>query len=1130
MYKLFAFLLLSLSLASAQEFRATVQGTIFDPNHAVVPGAELTLRNVATAVERKTVSDGEGHYTFQFATPGVYSITTKAAGFKTDTRSGVQLSVGQNLRLDIDIALGETAERVVVEANAVAVSAESSTLGSVVRREIIDSLPIKGHGSLTMFVLAPGIENVSNGDKFSDDVRPIDQANNQRYSANGSPVGTGDTAVDGVPNMIDVNRGYYINGYVPPVDSVGEFKLQMGTLPAEYGKSSGSIMTVVIKSGTNDLHGSLYENLRNSRLDANLFFNNIGGQKIPPYQVNMFGFTLGGPVYLPKLYNGKNRTFFFVNYEGLRQNQAQSARINVPTAKMRTGDFSEVSAVIYNPFSLRMVNNVPMRDPFAGNIIPDTLQDPVGRKLMDYYPKPNLTPANAASPWVGNYAEGTKFKGLYDITTMKFDHTISSNQQMFVRLNFGPGTVGNPFNFTGIASPGNYTNQRPNRGIAVSDTYIFSPRIAADFRAGLARGDNTTTPFSSGFDVSTLGFSSAFMNSGLQGKVFPQIGVTDMSGLGNGGFAGNPGTSLNTADAVTISMGKHLFKTGGEVRIIRGNYFANSAPTGTYSFGVGQTGGPNASTPTGGFGLASMLVGFGSGSIPTGTGVSSQNVYYALYFQDDFRVTSKLTLNLGLRWEFETPRTERYNRTVRGFAYNTPSPLKVPGMDLKGGLLYAGTGGVPRGLFDPDWNNFSPRVGLAYSLNKQTVVRAGYSLSYVPIVTNFITSGYTVSTPWVSSTDGYSIVNRLSNPIPGGQYPITGNSQGMSTFLGQGISYVEPGDAYPQFHSWNFNVQRALPSSAVITVAYVGSRGLRLKAPDYNINQVPAEAFSQGSALTATVPNPFYGYLTAGSMTGTTIQKAQLLRPYPQFGGVTRVQPALGQSSYNSVQISVEKGMAHGLSGVVAYTISKSISNLHTPQNIYDRSLERALDPNDVPSRFSGAFAWQLPVGRGKPLATGINRAADAIIGGWQISTSIVFQGGTPATFGVSGGTYVSNSVRPNIVGNPADGISGSIVSRLNRYFNTAAFARPANFTMGNMAPRIGTVRAPGNNAINLTLSKSFQIRESLRAEFRATQYNFPNHPVFGAPNTTVGTASFGTISSQANASRQSELTLRIIF
>lgn len=1123
-----AVFLLLLSSVSAQEFRATLQGTIYDPNDAVVPGAELTLTNVATAVERKTVSDGEGHYVFQFVTPGAYSLITNAAGFKTDTRSGVQLTVGQNLRLDVKVALGQTTERVVVEANAVAVAAESSTLGSVVRREIIDSLPIKGHGSLTMFVLAPGIENVSLGDKFSDDVRPIDQANNQRYSANGSPVGTGDTAVDGVPNMIDVNRGYYINGYVPPVDSVGEFKLQMGTLPAEYGKSSGSIMTVVIKSGTNELHGSVYENLRNSALDANLFFNNLSGRKIPNYQANMFGASLGGPVYLPKLYDGRNRTFFFVNYEGLRQNQAQSARINVPTPKMRTGDFSEVSATIYNPDSLRMVGNVPTRDPFPGNVIPSTLQDPVGRKLMEYYPQPNITPTTA--PWVGNYTEGTRYRGSYDITTMKFDHTISSNQQMFVRLNFGPGTVGNPYNFTGIAAPGNTVNQRPNSGLAVSYTRIFSPRIAADFRAGIARGDNKTTPFSSGFDVSTLGFSSAFLSSGLQGEVFPQVGVNDMSGLGNGGFAGNAGTSLNTADAVTISTGRHLFKAGGEARVIRGNYFSNSAPTGSFSFGVGQTGGPNASTPTGGFGLASMLVGFGSGSIPTGTGVSSQNVYYALYFQDDFRVTPKLTLNLGLRWEYESPRTERFNRTVRGFAYNTPSPLKVPGLDLRGGILYAGVDGVPRGLYDPDHNNFSPRVGFAYSLNPKTVFRGGYSLSYVPIVTNLITSGYTVSTPWTSSTDGYTLLNRLSNPIPGGQVPVTGNTLGMSTFLGQGVSFAEPGDVYPEFHSWNFNLQRELPSSSLITLAYIGTRGTHLKATDYNMNQVPAEYFSQGSALTQTVANPFYGYLTTGSLTGKTVQQAQLLRPYPHFTGVSRVQPAFGESNYHSVQISLEKGMAHGVSAVVAYTISKNLSNLHTAQNIYDRSLDWAPDLNDVPSRLSAAFAWELPVGRGRALLTGAGRALDLALGGWHLSSSLVFQGGTPASFGVSGGTYLSNSIRPNLVGDPSNGASGPIVQRLSRYFNTAAFARPANFTMGNLAPRTGLVRAPGNNSVNVTLSKSFQIWERLRTEFRATAYNLPNHPVFGAPNTTVGNASFGTISSQANASRQVEFTLRVVF
>jgi hypothetical protein len=1128
MRRLAVVFLLFLPVASAQEFRATLQGTIFDPNQAVVPGVELALTNVATSVERKTVSDNEGHYVFQFVPPGTYSVTAEVRGFRTERREGVQLSVSDNVRLDITLNLGQTSEKIVVAADAVAVAAESSSLGTVVRREIVDTLPIKGHGSLTMFTLAAGIENVSNGDKFSDDVRPIDQANNQRYSANGSPVGTGDTAVDGVPNMIDVNRGYYINGYVPPVDSVGEFKLQMGTLPAEYGKSSGSIMTVVIKSGTNSPHGTLYENLRNSKLDANLFFNNIAGQKLPTYQVNMFGVSLGGPVYLPKVYNGKNRTFFFVNYEGLRQNQAQSGRYNVPTAKMRTGDFSEVSAAIYNPYSIRIVNNVPTRDPFPNNVIPASLQDPVGRKLMDYYPKPNLTPAGAA--WVNNYAEGTKFKGLYDITTMKFDHTISQKQQMFVRLNFGPGTVGNPYSFTGIASPGNYTNQRPNRGLAISDTYIFSPRIAADFRFGIARGDNTTTPFSSGFDVSALGFSQSFLNSGLQGKVFPSIGVSDMTGLGNGGFAGNPGTSFNTADAVTISTGKHLFKTGGEVRVIRGNYFANSAPTGTFSFGVSQTGGPNASTPTGGFGLASLLVGFGSGSIPTGTGVSTQNVYYAVYFQDDFRVTSRLTLNLGVRWEYETPRTERYNRSVRGFAYNTPSPLKVPGYDLRGGMLYAGVGGVPRGLFDGDWNNFSPRLGFAYSLNKETVVRGGYSLSYIPIVTNLITSGYTVSTPWVSSTDGYTLLNPLSNPIPGGQLPVVGNSQGMSTFLGQGISFAEPGDVYPQFHNWNINIQRALPSAGVITIGYVGSRGLRLKAPDFNLDQVPTASFALGSALTQTVPNPFYGILTTGSLTGTTVQRAQLLRPYPQFTGVTRSQPALGQNSYHSLQISYSKGMAHGLSGVVAYTASRNMSNLHSPQDIYDRRTERGPDAIDVPSRFSAALAWNIPVGRGRQFLNHIGRPADLIIGGWQISNASVFQGGTPVTFGVTGGTYVSNTIRPNVTGNPAEGITGSITSRLNRYFNTAAFSRPANFTLGNLAPRIGTVRAPGNNSINLTLSKSFTITESSRVEFRATQFNLPNHPIFGGPNTTVGNAAFGTISGQANAPRQTEFTLRVVF
>jgi hypothetical protein len=1137
MQRVLTVLLLAASAVSAQEFRATLQGTVFDPNQAVVPGAELTLVNSETSVARKTVSGDDGHYVFQFVNPGKYSITTKAKGFKTDRRDGAELTVGQTVRLDLNLALGQASESIVVSAAAVAVAADSSSLGSLVRQDIIESLPIKGHGSLTMFSLAPGVVSIGNGDKFSDDVRPIDQTNNVRYTANGSPLASGDVSVDGVSDVVDVNRGFYIAAYVPSTDSIAEFKMQSGTLPAEYGRSAGSVMNVVIKSGTNDLHGTLYENLRNSALDANLFFNNVAGLKLPVYQANNFGLTVGGPVWLPKVYNGKNKTFFFVSYDGSRQTQVQGSRLNVPTAKMRTGDFSEVKSSIYDPFSVHLVNGVQTRDPFPNNIIPAQQQDPVGKNLMQYWPTPNLSPSTG-NPWVGNYTMGNSFPSSYNFFNLKFDQSISSKQQVFARVNFGPGQLWNPFDFPGIATPGRFVNKRPNLGATLSDTYVFGPRIAADFRIGFQRSDNSQEPYSNGFDLSSLGFASSFLKAASQGAAFPSIGFNDgIEGLGQGGFASNPGQSISTEDAVTFNHGKHLFKTGVDIRQIRGNQFNNSAPDGSFSFSSNTTGGSNAATPTGGFALASMLLGAGgSGSVTTATAISWQNVYYGFYFQDDFRVTSRLTINMGLRWEHESPRTERYNRSVVGFAYNTPTPIQVQGYTLNGGLTYAGLNGAPRGLYNPYFRNYSPRLGFAYSLNPKTVLRGGYSLMYVPIATALITTGYSVSSPWVTSTDGgITVANRFSNPLPGGALAVTGNSLGLGTNLGQGISFVDPSDRPPSFHNWHFNIQRALPSSGVLTVAYVGSRSIHLLATsNVNIDQVPVQYFALGSGLTQTVTNPFYGIFTAGSFTGKTIQQAQLLRPYPQFSGVTRVAPGYGNSHYEALEINYEKGMGHGLTGVAAYTWSKNLTDVfssgNSPQNFYDRSTERGFADFDSPKRFSLALNWSVPVGRGRPLLSNIGKPLDLLLGGWQISTAQVFQEGIAAAFSVTGGTYFSDAIRPNLVGDPAQGVTGGIGSRLTHYFNTAAFARPDNFTLGNVAPRIGSVRSPGNNSVNLALGKTFQIYERVKAELRATAFNALNHPVFSTPNTTFGSSSFGIISGQANASRQVEVSLKIRF
>lgn len=853
-------------------------------------------------------------------------------------------------------------------------------------------------------------------------------------------------------------------------------------------------------------------------------------------RIPTYGFTLGGPVWLPKLYNGRNRTFFFFSFEGSREGNGLTNLLNVPTQRMRTGDFSEFSGAIYDPLSARLVNGVPMRDPLPNKIVPVSQQDTVGRNIMTYWPDPNIAGPNPNTPWVQNFTYSYKWPRDYDTYVMKFDQSFGTKNQMFARVNFGEGRLVFPRSFDGIAAgsaPGGAGNRvkRPHFGIAFSDTHLVSPNTTIDLRIGYARGIEDNKPWSDGFDPVTLGFPSSYRNL-IQGLAFPTVSVTDILSLAGSPLIYDPGDTWSLQPSASLYRGAHLVKFGGEGRLIRGNFFRNTAPVGSFSFGPNQTGGPNVNTPAQGFAPASLMYGYGSGSLPNNTGVSIQNLYYAFYVQDDWKVTSRLTLNIGLRWEYESPRTERYDRATRGFDRLAPNPLQVGGLNLTGGLVYAGVGGQPRGIYAPDRNNFAPRIGFAYSLTRKTVLRGGYALSYIPVVGSVFSDGYSNSTPWVASLDGgLTIANRLSNPFPDGLIPADGNSRGLLTLVGQGVSFVEPGDRVPQFHNWHFDIQRELPSQMLVEVAYVGSRGVDLVAPSENLNQVPTEHFGLGPALKQQIDNPFFGTLTSGALTGRTVAREQLLRPYPHFTGVSRSNPAFGNSVYHALQMKLEKRLAHGVAALVSFTASKNITDLHTPRNAYFRDTERAVSDFDVPQRLTVAAAWDLPFGRKRHYLSNISRAADFLIGGWQLSNFMTFQGGFATAFGFAGGTFpAGTSPRPNVVGDPKDGVSGSHQSRLDRYFNTDAFARPDDFTLGNLAPRVHTIRTPGMNNVNLTMSKNFMVTEKFVAQFRASAYNAFNHPVFNGPNTTVGNASFGRISSQANISRQMEFGLRVTF
>jgi hypothetical protein len=1123
--------------AYAQEFRATLQGTITDPSNAAIPGAVATLRNLDTGIERSDAADPAGHYLFGFLLPGRYSLNVKSEGFKTYAQDEIVLSLNQVARLDVQLQLGAASDTVSVVADVSMVQPDSSSLGAAVGGKIVDTLPLKGHSSLLMFNLATGVTT----NRYGGDGRPNDWSTNMLFPPNGAPLGTSDASVDGVPNTLDFNHGTGLSAWVPATESVAEFKLLMGTLPAEYGRSGGSIMNVAIKSGTNDLHGSMYDHLRNSALDANLFFSRGREQKLAAFAANTFGVSAGGPIYLPKLYHGRNRTFFFANYEGVREGNGLNNTSSVPTAKMRAGDFSEVSSPIYDPFSVQSVSGVPSRTPFPGNVIPLSAQDPVARKIMTYYPEANAVGPSPATPWVQNFVFSAKWPRNYNMLVAKVDHLLSPRHQMFGRLNYGTARLIYPFQFNGIATPGGNINDRPHFGIGLGDTYSISPDKVWDIRLGFTRGIERFRPFSDGFDLSGLAFPDSFQGL-AQSRAFPTVSVTGFQGLAGSYYKEDPSDTWSLQSSMSLHRGAHLFKMGIDARLLRLNIFENYAPSGTFSFNPNFTGGPRADTPAGGsgFSMASLLVGYGSGSIDTNTAVSVQNRYYGLYVQDDYRMTSRLTLNIGLRYEYQSPRYERYDRTTRGFALDAANPLQAPGLSLRGGLLYAGVGGQPRGLYDPDYNNFGPRIGFAYSLTQKTILRGGYAVSYIPVLTQVSPTGFSVTTPWVSSTDGITPRDLLRNPFPNGLLPAPGSSQGLATLVGQGVSFVAPGDSTPIYHNWQFNIQRALPSRMLVEMAYVGSRSLRIYGgSDYlpvlseQLNQLAPEYYSMGPSLLEPVPNPFFGIITSGPLSGGTVQRQQLLRPYPQFISVTRQAAAFGNGVYHSLQLRVEKRPAHGVTAIVAYTYSKNISDINNAQNAYNRRAERSVNGFDVPQRLTASVTWDLPFGRGRRFLGNAPAALQQAIGGWAFTSFSTFQSGFPLRFGLaSPNLYIAGAgaQRPNAVGDPLAGIQGSINSRLGRYFNTAAFAQPAPFTFGNVSPLVSSIRSPGMNNIDVTLSKIFRIAERVQLQFRASSYNFLNHPVFSGPDTTVGNASFGRIFNQANMSRQTEFALKLIF
>ncbi|MFB3826797.1 MAG: carboxypeptidase regulatory-like domain-containing protein [Bryobacteraceae bacterium] len=1132
--------LIAAPAALAQEFRGTILGRVTDSSGGIVAGCEVTVTNEATNTAVKATTTGAGAYTIPFLLPGAYTVSVQAAGFRAFQRSGVIVKVQDRVEINVVLEPGVITETVVVRADTPVLETASSSVGQVVAQTDIVNLPMNGRAVYLVARITPGM--VPTDTRLF--TRPFDNGAVSNVSMGGSRANSNNILLDGIPNMNAVSQV----AFVPSPDAVQEMKVQINTYDAEFGRGAGGVLNAVVKAGTNQFHGSLHEFFRNDILEANSFLNNsVGGTK-PRQRFHQFGGTAGGPVYLPKLYDGRNRTFVFGSWESIRQSDPTTHLTTVPTAAQRQGDFSSTYdgldryLAIYDPFSQRANPNVAnafVRDPFPGNRIPAARMDPVAVKLLEQFAQPNMPGVGRSG--VDNFFWGDSSPDNYDSFVTRFDHNFNEKQRLFVRVSASRRPrLGDDDIFRTLATKSRFLN-RLSRGGAVDYVNTMGPQTLLNIRYGVSRYGNITQYLPRDFQLSSLGFPTALSGQVVR-QQFPRFQISGYETLGRTGDAEDL-TDVHTLQvSMTRMTGQQALKWGFESRVIRDVGYDVGYASGTFSFDQARTRGPDPVRDLiSGHSVASFLLGTpASGSVDKNVAPAFQTVYYGAYVQDDLRLTTRLTLNLGFRWEYEAPRTERYNQMTRGFAYDTPSPLqgRVPGLSLRGGLLFAGVDGNPRGQTDAMWRNFAPRFGLAYQLHPRVVLRTGYGIYYAGTTTmgrgTSASPGFSVATPMTTSIDGITPYDLLRNPFPNGLLPAVGASQGLMSLVGQSVSFtdVRRPMTYSQQYSFGFQVEPV--RRLLIEATYSGNRGIHLQNSNLNVNQLTTEQLQLGDQLIARVPNPFAPYISIGSLAASTTTRAQLLRPYPHFTGVTLREFTDGSSTYHALLLKVERRFGAGLTFLGSYTNSKLLDNVGNRQNNYNLAAERSLSTIHTPQRLTVAGVWEVPIGPGRRWTGGSNPVARKLIEGWQLDWIGTMQTGFPLS--VTSNTNTTQSQgggqRPDSTGTSPK-LEGPVSGRLGRYFDVKQFVNPAPYRFGNLARTLPDVLGPGLHDWSLSVLKTTRLGEKLRFELRGEAFNVWNHPAFANPGTSFGTASFGRINdvaNRANPARQIQLGAKVLW
>jgi hypothetical protein len=1163
--KRFCCVILALSAAvlnaSAQDFRGGITGRIVDSSNARMPGVTVTAINTATNVASVTTTNAEGDYSILFLNPGTYTVTAELSGFKKVSRPGVEVRIGERIEVGMSLDIGRMEETVSVVAESPLLATTTGSTGQVIGEKTIAMMPLSDGNPFALARLAPGTAYV--GDlKFS---RPFDNGGTSDIVTGGG-TGGNEFTLDGSPNMASGRRV----AFVPPAGAVQEFKVETASFDAGSGHTAGATVNVTLKSGTNALKGQAYTYYRSEKLANTDFFVLKAGTPKPALGYKRPGFSVGGPVVIPGLYDGQNRTFFFGALEWLYDEFPEPLSQTVPTQAMRNGDFSALLArgiVIYDPLTAQAVGDRVVRQPFAGNIIPVGRINPIAQKVLSYYPLPNQPGTATGSD---NFFDANpRTDDFYSVST-RFDHTLTSKQRVMARYtrndrrearNAQLGTV------SGVVPTGNFLF-RKNDGVTYNHTYTQTSNSLWDVRAGWQRfQEPNVRQHENIFDPSTLGFSAPVVSVFNGARYFPLFNFDTIRDIGDN-LAGSTTHSIYSLQPTyTRLTGNHSIRAGYDLRLYH-EFNANlERQAGEYAISrtAAFTRQQDNSAVQDFQDVASFLLGFPTGGSIDRNGQRLNDTWYqGVFVQDDWRVSSRLTLNLGLRYDFEAATTESQNRNVRGFdpdallsittaaetryAANPIAQVPASTWRARGGVMFASDDA--RGFWNTDKNNFQPRLGFAYKWTDKTVIRGGTGLYTVPFVISGTNQmGYSQSTPITATQDrGLTFQSTLNNPYPLGILEPAGNSRGPNTFLGQSLDRFAPLNLRNgQLMRFLVNVQRELPGQWLFEAGYVGSRGYDLTT-NAELNSVPAAYLSTARSrdqpvidfLGAQVPNPFAGLLPTG-FTGQNVARSQLLRPFPQFNNVPTSE-SNGSSQYDSAQFRIERRFAKGYAIMATYTASR-FSEKVFKLNATDTDYEKRLSRNDVPHRVTSSILYELPFGQGRAFGSGVSTLVNAFIGGWSVNAIGQFQSGRVLDFadrniyfngdlGALKANYTNNTDVPvfDISGFyfhdaavQTNGVDDPVKQRADTRIRLASNIR-------YFPSRVPTLRSPFLKLWDISLVKQVPMGGRLRAQFNVEFLNAFNVVVFNDANTDPTNANFGKVTSQNNLPRDIQLGFKIVW